>query len=95
LLAEREAIARGGLRLAEDRARRPGNDYIGDIELFRISASVCESSEWVTNMARDAGIHYLAAGHYATERLGVRALGGHLARRFGLDVEFIDIPNPV
>jgi dinuclear metal center YbgI/SA1388 family protein len=54
-----------------------------------------ESSEWVMNVARDAGIHYLAAGHYATERLGVRALGEHLARRFGLDVEFIDIPNPV
>jgi dinuclear metal center YbgI/SA1388 family protein len=54
-----------------------------------------EASEWVMNVARDAGIHYLAAGHYATERLGVRALGEHLARRFGLDVEFIDVPNPV
>jgi len=41
------------------------------------------------------GIHYLAAGHYATERLGVRALGDHLRERFGLDVEFIDVPNPV
>jgi dinuclear metal center YbgI/SA1388 family protein len=54
-----------------------------------------EASEWVMNVARDAGIHYLAAGHYATERLGVRALGDHLARRFGLEVEFVDIPNPV
>jgi dinuclear metal center YbgI/SA1388 family protein len=54
-----------------------------------------EASEWIMNVARDAGIHYLAAGHYATERLGVRALGEHLARRFGLEVEFIDIPNPV
>jgi dinuclear metal center YbgI/SA1388 family protein len=54
-----------------------------------------EASEWVMNVARDAGIHYLAAGHYATERLGVRALGEHLARRFGLEVEFVDIPNPV
>jgi dinuclear metal center YbgI/SA1388 family protein len=54
-----------------------------------------EASEWVMNVARDAGIHYLAAGHYATERLGIRALGEHLARRFGLDVEFVDIPNPV
>ncbi len=54
-----------------------------------------EVSEWVMNVAREEGVHYLAAGHYATERLGVRALGEHLAERFGLDVEFIDIPNPV
>jgi dinuclear metal center YbgI/SA1388 family protein len=54
-----------------------------------------EASEWVMNVARDAGIHYLAAGHYATERLGVRALGEHVARRFGIEVEFVDLPNPV
>jgi len=54
-----------------------------------------EASEWVMNVAREAGIHYLAAGHYATERLGVRALGEHLTERFGLAVEFIDVPNPV
>ena len=54
-----------------------------------------EASEWVMNVAREAGIHYLAAGHYATERLGIRALGEHLAERFGLEVEFIDVPNPV
>jgi len=53
-----------------------------------------EVSEWVMNVAREAGIHYLAAGHYATERLGVRELGRHLAERFGLEVEFIDVPNP-
>jgi|HubBroStandDraft_3_1064219.scaffolds.fasta_scaffold00548_10 dinuclear metal center YbgI/SA1388 family protein len=58
-----------------------------------------EATEWVMNVARESGVHYLAAGHYATERLGVRALGDHLARRFGpghgLEVEFIDVPNPV
>jgi len=54
-----------------------------------------EVSEWVMNVAREAGIHYLAAGHYATERLGVQALGEHLAERFGVEVEFIDVPNPV
>ncbi len=53
-----------------------------------------EVSEWVMNMAREAGVHYLAAGHHATERLGVRALGRHLAERFGIEVEFIDIDNP-
>ncbi len=54
-----------------------------------------EASEWVMNVAREAGIHYLACGHYATERLGVRALGEHLADRFGIEVAFIDVPNPV
>jgi dinuclear metal center YbgI/SA1388 family protein len=54
-----------------------------------------EASEWVMNVAREAGVHYFAAGHYATERLGVQALGDHIARRFGLEVEFIDVPNPV
>jgi dinuclear metal center YbgI/SA1388 family protein len=54
-----------------------------------------EATEWVMNLAREAGIHYLAAGHYATERLGVQALGDHLAARFGLEVEFVDVPNPV
>lgn len=54
-----------------------------------------EVSEWVMNVAREAGIHYLAAGHYATERLGVQVLGDHLRERFGLEVEYIDVPNPV
>ena len=54
-----------------------------------------EVSEWVMNVARESGIHYLAAGHYATETLGVRALGEHAAARFGLEHVFIDVPNPV
>ncbi len=53
-----------------------------------------EVTEWIMNVARETGTHYLAAGHYATERLGVKALGEHLAERFGIDVEFIDVPNP-
>lgn len=54
-----------------------------------------EASEWVTNVARETGVTYLACGHYATERLGVRALGELLQERFGLVVEFVDVPNPV
>lgn len=53
-----------------------------------------ESNERVTHAARELGIHFLAAGHHATERLGVRALGDHLAARFDLDHTFVDIPNP-
>lgn len=54
-----------------------------------------EVSEWVMNWARESGTHYLAAGHYATERLGIKALGEELAAEFGVEVEFFDIPNPV
>lgn len=54
-----------------------------------------EVSEYVMNTAREDNIHFIAAGHHATERLGIRALGDHLASRFNLDHEFIDIPNPV
>jgi dinuclear metal center YbgI/SA1388 family protein len=54
-----------------------------------------EVSEWVMNVARETGTHYLAAGHYATERLGPKALGEKVARDYGVDVEFIDVPNPV
>ncbi len=54
-----------------------------------------EATEWVLHQAAEDGVHYLAAGHYATETFGVQALGRHLAAHFGLDVEFIDMPNPV
>jgi len=54
-----------------------------------------EASEWVMHVARENRIHFLACGHYATERLGIRALGEHLAHRFGLEHEFVDLPNPV
>ena len=46
-------------------------------------------------MARESGVAYIAAGHHATERYGVKALGEHLAEKFGLRHEFIDIDNPV
>lgn len=54
-----------------------------------------EVSEQTTHQALESGIHYLAAGHHATERLGVKALGEHLAVKFNLDVAFCDISNPV
>jgi dinuclear metal center YbgI/SA1388 family protein len=54
-----------------------------------------EASEWVTATAREAGLHYLAAGHHATERPGIQALGDHIARTYGVEVRFVDVPNPV
>jgi dinuclear metal center YbgI/SA1388 family protein len=54
-----------------------------------------EISEQTVHVAREAGIHYFAAGHHATERYGAKALGEHLAQRFGLQHEFVDVDNPV
>jgi dinuclear metal center YbgI/SA1388 family protein len=54
-----------------------------------------EPAEHVMAEAREAGIHFIAAGHYATETFGVRALGEWLAERFGVAHEFVDIPNPI
>ena len=54
-----------------------------------------EISERTTHIAREAGITYFAAGHHATERFGIRALGDWIAREKGLEVTFVDIDNPV
>ena len=45
--------------------------------------------------ARELGIHFVAAGHYATERLGVQALAARIAERFGVEWEFVELENPV
>jgi putative NIF3 family GTP cyclohydrolase 1 type 2 len=54
-----------------------------------------EPREPVMNDAREAKIHFLAAGHYATETFGVRALGDRLAAEFGIRHVFADVPNPI
>ncbi|MBL1274889.1 MAG: Nif3-like dinuclear metal center hexameric protein [Ectothiorhodospiraceae bacterium] len=54
-----------------------------------------EISEQTVHVARELGIHFFSAGHHATERGGVQALGGHLAEKFGVSFEFVDIDNPV
>lgn len=54
-----------------------------------------EISERTTHMARELGVDYFAAGHHATERGGVDALGQLLGQHFGIDVQFVDIDNPV
>jgi dinuclear metal center YbgI/SA1388 family protein len=54
-----------------------------------------EVSEPTVHSARENGISFIAAGHHATERYGVKALGDYLARRFAIEHLFIDCPNPV
>ena len=73
-----------------------GQDYIELAAAQGIDAFISgEISERTTYSAREQAIHYFAAGHHATERYGVKALGEWLAKEHGLDVEFIDIDNPV
>lgn len=54
-----------------------------------------EISEPTVHSARENGISFIAAGHHATERYGIQALGDYLARRFAIEHLFIDCPNPV
>ncbi len=54
-----------------------------------------EVSEHTVHTARECGIHFFAAGHHATERYGVQALGSHLAKKIKLECQYVEIENPV
>lgn len=54
-----------------------------------------EISEQSYHLARESGVAFIAAGHHATERLGIRVLGEHLAGKFDLEHRFFDQDNPV
>lgn len=54
-----------------------------------------EISEQTVHVARETGLVYYAAGHHATERYGVQALGEKIANTFNIHHEFVEIPNPV
>jgi dinuclear metal center YbgI/SA1388 family protein len=53
-----------------------------------------EVSEPQAHLARETGVAFLSCGHHATERYGAPALAAHLAERFGLEHQFIEIENP-
>ena len=73
-----------------------GSDHIVDAVAAGADALLTgEPTERVMAQARELGLHFIAAGHYATEKLGVQALGEHLAQRFGIRHVFIDVPNPI
>jgi dinuclear metal center YbgI/SA1388 family protein len=70
--------------------------YFEDAIQLRPDAYITgEISEQQVHLARESGVAFLAAGHHATEKYGIQALGAHLAARFGLEHDFIDIHNPV
>lgn len=73
-----------------------GQGYIELAAELGIDAFISgEASEQTTHTAREMDIHFFAAGHHATERYGAKALGEFVARDLGLNVDFIDIDNPV
>ncbi|MFQ5746418.1 MAG: Nif3-like dinuclear metal center hexameric protein [Gemmatimonadota bacterium] len=45
------------------------------------------------HLALELGLNVLYAGHYATETMGIRALGELVAERFDVEAEFLDVPT--
>ncbi len=72
-----------------------GQGYIDLAAMHGCDAFITgEVSEQTVHSAREQGIHFFAAGHHATERYGIKALGEWLAKEYGFEVEFKDIDNP-
>lgn len=73
-----------------------GQSYIEQAAALGVDAFLSgEISEQTVHCARELGIHFIAAGHHATERYGVQALGEYLAKQLHVEHTFIDINNPV
>ena len=73
-----------------------GASMIGEAAALELDALLTgEPAEHAMADATEAGLHFIAAGHWATETFGVRALGERIAARFGIEHEFIGLRNPV
>lgn len=71
-------------------------DHVGDAIALGLDCFITgEPAERAFGTARDSAIHFVAAGHHATETFGVRRLGELLERELGLEHEFVDVPNPI
>src|SRR5262245_18941605 len=84
-LVERVAVCSGGAARYATEAAAEGYDCF----------LTGEADEPTKHAAKEAGIHFIAGGHYATETLGVRALAARIAERFDIAWDFVDLPNPV
>lgn len=72
-----------------------GQSFIDQVAQSGIDVFVTgEVSEQTIHSSREYNIDFIAAGHHATERYGIKAVGEHLVDKFDLDVTFIDIDNP-
>jgi dinuclear metal center YbgI/SA1388 family protein len=84
-LVERVAVCSGGA------ARYLANAAAEGYDCFVTG----EADEPTKHAAKEAGVHFIAGGHYATETLGVRALAARIGERFDVAWDFVDLPNPV
>lgn len=72
-----------------------GQDYFEEAVQLGVNVFLSgEISEQHVHLARETGVAFIAAGHHATERYGVQALGEHLAEQFGIEHRYIEIPSP-
>lgn len=70
--------------------------YIEEAAAMGMDAFISgEVSEQTYHLAKELDIHFFAAGHHATESYGVQSLATHLASKFNIETEFVDIANPV
>lgn len=70
--------------------------YINQAIEMKVDAYISgEVSEQTFHAAEESGVAYIAAGHHATERYGIGALGEFVAQKYKLKHQFVDIPNPV
>ena len=84
-LVERVAVCSGGAARYIAEAAAEGYDCF----------LTGEADEPTKHAAKEAGVHFIAGGHYATETLGVRALSARIGERFDVAWDFVDLPNPV
>ena len=84
-LIETAAVVTGGAARHVADAAREGYD------LFLTG----EAEEGTLHASKELHIHFVAGGHYATERVGIKALAAKLAERFDLEWQFVELPNPV
>jgi len=84
-LVERVAVCSGGAARYLAQAAAEGYDCF----------VTGEADEPTKHAAKEAGVHFVAGGHYATETLGVRALTARIGERFDVAWDFVDLPNPV
>ena len=84
-LVERVAVCSGGA------ARYLADAAVEGYDCFLTG----EADEPTKHAAKEAGVHFISGGHYATETLGVRALAARIGERFDIAWDFVDLPNPV
>lgn len=97
-LQRQPLLVEGGDHLIQEVAWCTGGaqDFIDQVPALAVDAYISgEASERTFHSAVEQQIHYFGAGHHATERYGIQALGQHLQEKFSLDWHHVDIDNPI